>query len=82
MVKEEGEAAFASLAGLPFEVTSVQKKKGTESPPQLNDLTSLQVDCNKKFGCSAEMMLNLIRSLSHIHIYRLTAPVGPALPRS
>lgn len=63
MVKEEGEAAFASLAGLPFEVTSVQKKKGTESPRQLYDLTSLQVDCNKKFGFSAEMTLNLIQSL-------------------
>ena len=63
MNKEEGEAAFASLAGLPFEITSVQKKKGTESPRQLYDLTSLQVDCNKKFGFSAEMTLNLIQSL-------------------
>lgn len=63
MTKEEGEAAFASLAGLPFTVTSVQKKKGTESPRQLYDLTSLQVDCNKKFGFSAEMTLNLIQSL-------------------
>ena len=63
MTKEEGEAAFASLAGLPFTVTSVQKKKGTESPRQLYDLTSLQVDCNKKYGFSAEMTLNLIQSL-------------------
>ena len=63
MTKEEGEAAFASLTGLPFTVTSVQKKKGTESPRQLYDLTSLQVDCNKKFGFSAEMTLNLIQSL-------------------
>ena len=44
-------------------MTSVQKKKGTESPRQLYDLASLQVDCNKKFGFSAEMTLNLIQSL-------------------
>lgn len=63
MTQEEGEAAFQSLAGLPFTVTDVQKKKGTESPRQLYDLTSLQVDCNKKFGFSAEMTLNLIQTL-------------------
>ena len=63
MTQEEGEAAFQSLAGLPFTVTDVQKKKGTESPKQLYDLTSLQVDCNKKFGFSAEMTLNLIQTL-------------------
>ena len=61
--KEEGEAAFSLIEGKPFEVTSVQKKAGKELPPQLFDLTSLQVDCNKKFGYSAEMTLNLIQSL-------------------
>ena len=61
--KEEGEAAFSLIEGKPFEVTSVQKKAGKELPPQLYDLTSLQVDCNKKFGYSAEMTLNLIQSL-------------------
>lgn len=63
MSKEEGEAAFQSLSGLPFTVDNVEKKKGTESPRQLYDLTSLQVDCNKKFGFSAEMTLNLIQTL-------------------
>lgn len=63
MSKEEGEEAFASLAGQPFTVTSVQKKKGSEAPKQLYDLTSLQVDCNKKFGFSADMTLNLIQTL-------------------
>lgn len=63
MSKEEGEQAFSTIAGKPFEVTGVQKKKGTEAPPHLYDLTSLQVDCNKKFGFSAEMTLNLIQSL-------------------
>ena len=61
--KEDGEAAFKTIEGEPFTVTDVQKKKGTEAPPKLYDLTSLQVDCNKKFGYSAEMTLNLIQSL-------------------
>ena len=61
--KEEGEKAFEQIAGKPFTVTNVEKKKGTEAPPQLYDLTSLQVDCNKKFSYSAEMTLNLIQSL-------------------
>ena len=61
--KEEGERAFQTIADKPFEVTDVQKKKGTEAPPHLYDLTSLQVDCNRKFGFSAEMTLNLIQGL-------------------
>ncbi|MBQ9230470.1 MAG: DNA topoisomerase 3 [Prevotella sp.] len=61
--KEEGEEAFATIEGKPFEVTKVEKKEGKEQPPQLYDLTSLQVDCNRKFGYSAEMTLNLIQSL-------------------
>ena len=62
-VKEEGERMFATIAGKPFTVTDVQKKNGTEAPPRLYDLTSLQVDCNKKFGMSAEFTLNTIQSL-------------------
>ncbi len=61
--KEEGEAAFATIEGKPFTVTKVEKKEGKETPPSLYDLTSLQVDCNKKFGFSAEMTLNLIQQL-------------------
>ena len=61
--KEEGEQAFATIEGKPFAVTKVEKKEGKEQPPQLYDLTSLQVDCNRKFGFSAEMTLNLIQSL-------------------
>ena len=61
--KEEGEQAFATIEGKPFVVTKVEKKEGKEQPPQLYDLTSLQVDCNRKFGYSAEMTLNLIQSL-------------------
>ena len=61
--KEEGEQAFATIEGKPFTVTKVEKKEGKEQPPQLYDLTSLQVDCNRKFGYSAEMTLNLIQAL-------------------
>ena len=61
--KEEGEEAFATIEGKPFEVTKVEKKEGKEQPPQLYDLTSLQVDCNRKYGYSAEMTLNLIQAL-------------------
>ena len=61
--KEEGEKAFSTIAGKPFTVTDVSKKKGTEAPPHLYDLTSLQVDCNKKFSYSADMTLKLIQSL-------------------
>ena len=61
--KEEGEQAFSTIEGKPFTVTKVEKKEGKEQPPQLYDLTSLQVDCNRKFGYSAEMTLNLIQAL-------------------
>ncbi len=61
--KEEGEKAFATIEGKPFTVTKVEKKEGKEQPPQLYDLTSLQVECNKKFAFSAEQTLNLIQAL-------------------
>ncbi len=61
--KEEGEKAFADIAGQPFTITDVQKKNGKEQPPSLYDLTSLQVECNRKFGFSAEMTLNIIQQL-------------------
>lgn len=61
--KEEGEAAFATIADKPFTVTDVQKKNGTEPAPRLFDLTSLQVECNRKFSYSAEMTLKLIQGL-------------------
>lgn len=63
MAKEEGEKDFATIEGKPFVVTDVQKKQGKELPRQLYDLTSLQVDCNRKFGFSAETTLNLIQGL-------------------
>lgn len=61
--KEEGEQAFSLIDGKPFQVTDVQKKKGSETPKPLFDLTSLQVECNRKFGYSAELTLNLVQSL-------------------
>ena len=61
--QEEGEAFLNKVKGLPFTITSTESKKGTEAPPRLYDLTSLQVDCNKKFGFSAEQTLQTIQSL-------------------
>lgn len=62
-VKEEGEQFLETITGKPFTVTNVEKKNGKEAPKPLYDLTSLQVDCNNKFGMSAEMTLNTIQSL-------------------
>lgn len=56
--KEEGEAAFEIIKDKPFTIKKVEKKNGTEAPPKLYDLTSLQVECNKKYGMSAEQTLN------------------------
>ena len=61
--KEEGEQSFELIKDKPFTVTKVEKKNGKEAPKQLYDLTSLQVDCNRKFGMSAEMTLNTIQAL-------------------
>lgn len=61
--KEEGEQAFSTIEGKTFTVTNVTKKNGAEQPHQLYDLTSLQVDCNRKFGFSAEMTLNTVQTL-------------------
>ena len=61
--EEQGQALVDSIKDLPFTITSVEKKKGIESAPKLYDLTSLQVDCNKKYGFSAEQTLQLIQSL-------------------
>ena len=63
MTEAEGKAVLNAITDQPFTVTSIQKKKGTEAPPRLYDLTSLQVDCNRKFGYSAEQTLQLIQSL-------------------
>ena len=59
----EGRQALEQIKEAPFTITSVTKKNGTEAPPRLFDLTSLQVECNKKFGFSADMTLQTIQSL-------------------
>lgn len=51
------------IYGSVFRVVSVHEKRGTEAPPQLYDLTSLQVDCNKKYAMSADETLKTIQSL-------------------
>lgn len=60
---EEGEALMNRIKETPFIVTEVSSKKGNEAPPRLFDLTSLQVECNKKFAYSADETLRLIQSL-------------------
>ena len=61
--EEKGREALEKITGQLFTVTDVTAKNGTELPPRLYDLTSLQVDCNKKFGLSAEQTLQTIQSL-------------------
>ena len=60
---EQGQQLLDSIKDEPLTVTSVTKKKGTEYAPRLFDLTSLQVECNKKFSFSADQTLKLIQSL-------------------
>ena len=61
--EEEGREALELVKDAPFTVTDVARKNGTEAPPRLFDLTALQVECNKKFGYSADQTLGLIQSL-------------------
>lgn len=61
--QEAGEEILKDVAQYPLTVTDVEKKKGKEAPPRLFDLTSLQVECNKKFGMGADATLKAIQSL-------------------
>ena len=61
--KEEGEAFLETVSNSDFTVTDVSEKKGKEYAPRLFDLTSLQVECNKKFAFTADDTLKLIQSL-------------------
>lgn len=61
--KADGQQLLQRVNGSPFSIADVRQKQGRESAPQLYDLTSLQVDCNKKYGLSAEKTLSTIQSL-------------------
>ena len=61
--EEEGNKVLEAIKNNDFHVVDISKRKGTEAPPRLYDLTSLQVDCNKKFGYSADQTLQLIQAL-------------------
>lgn len=62
-VKEDGEALLEKVRTSDFTVTDISEKKGKEFAPRLFDLTSLQVECNRKFGYTADETLKLIQSL-------------------
>lgn len=59
----EANAVIESIKNSLLEVTNIEKKNGKEAPPRLFDLTSLQVECNKKFSFTAEETLKYIQSL-------------------
>ena len=61
--EQTGRALLERIKDKPFTITDITSKKGSEAPPRLFDLTSLQVECNKKFSYSADMTLQLIQSL-------------------
>jgi len=61
--EEAAQKALEAIKGEPFIITSVEKKEGKESSPRLFDLTSLQVECNKRFGYTAEKTLQIIQNL-------------------
>ncbi|WP_223650386.1 type IA DNA topoisomerase [Hymenobacter psoromatis] len=61
--EEEATKALEAVKPAPLTVTSVEIKKGRESPPRLFDLTSLQVQCNNQLGLSAEDTLKIVQAL-------------------
>lgn len=60
---EDADKIIETISPLPLEIEDMTKKKGTEAPPRLFDLTALQVEANKKFGYSADDTLKTIQSL-------------------
>ena len=62
-LKEDGEKLLEMVKGSDFVITDIAEKKGKEFAPRLFDLTSLQVECNKRFGFSADETLKIIQSL-------------------
>lgn len=61
--EEQGKELVAQIQNEPLVITSVEKKNGIENAPKLFDLTSLQVECNKRFSYSADDTLKYIQSL-------------------
>ncbi len=66
--KEDGEALSEKIKASPFQITSVNKKKGKDYAPKLFDLTSLQVYCNNKFGFSADETLKVVQKLYEMKV--------------
>lgn len=85
---EKAQAALGEIQGKPFRVTDISEKKGRESAPRLFDLTSLQVECNKLWGWTADDTLRLIQSLyekkvttyPRVDTTYLTSDIYPKIP--
>lgn len=60
---DKAQKILDKITGKPFSITKVTKKKGKETPPHLFDLTSLQIEANKKLGLSADETLRTIQTL-------------------
>lgn len=61
--KEKAEKGLEYLKKNPFEIIAFEIKEGKEKNPRLFDLTSLQVEANKKYGYSADNTLKYIQGL-------------------
>ncbi len=61
--EDEAKKAMEEISGVPLTITDIQEKKGKESPQRLFDLTSLQVETNKRWGWTADQTLKLIQTL-------------------
>ena len=66
--EDKAREALAKIMGRDFTVDGITRKEGKEAPPRLFDLTSLQVECNRKFSFSAEKTLQIAQSLYEKHV--------------
>ncbi len=66
--EDKAREALGKITGRDFTVDGITRKEGKEAPPRLFDLTSLQVECNKKFSFSAEKTLQIAQSLYEKHV--------------
>ena len=61
--QEKAETIRLSCDGQPATVRSVEKQTKTVQPPRLYDLTTLQRECNRIYGYTAQQTLDYLQSL-------------------